>query len=412
MKIFKQKDFTLAEGHYTGPKDQDKVPGAVEVVSKSALGGALAGGVVGAIDKEKTILEGAWSGTKWGFLGGMLMKFFLNYLHNPMTQIKYQEVDKMIRREFGIYRAAGVTVGDTIDKRASVDERFGFNDRFVTNYKLTFTVQDNRVTMYTFCLTDDELRIVDSTLDYYCKKYTGMDYASTVLNRKTNSYSAMITFTNYQVVSNFIMELSNKLGVRINLMDNKALVHHRLLDATRDVEEEKSFSEVKDINKYEFAKILSKAVCMVPIALMNGSIGQTAGYLALKALAQAGNKIAEDELAKMGVSMPRESYSNKFLVETLKKLHYVEGVHYSIGRKDVSANISLISGRLVVTVGKDDAVELDREFWGPYRRIINRADTGKGKVAIYTYMINSRKEFENIINKLFSTGIMFNVFEG
>ena len=39
---FKQKKFTLQEGHYTGPKDQDKVPGALEVVGKSALGGALA----------------------------------------------------------------------------------------------------------------------------------------------------------------------------------------------------------------------------------------------------------------------------------------------------------------------------------------------------------------------------------
>ena len=39
-----------------------------------------------------------------------------------MTSVKYREVDKNIRRQFGIYRASGITVGDSIDKRASVDE--------------------------------------------------------------------------------------------------------------------------------------------------------------------------------------------------------------------------------------------------------------------------------------------------
>ena len=48
MIEFRQKDFSLKEGHYTGPKDMDKVPGAVEVIGKSALGGALAGSAVGA----------------------------------------------------------------------------------------------------------------------------------------------------------------------------------------------------------------------------------------------------------------------------------------------------------------------------------------------------------------------------
>lgn len=35
-----------------------------------------------------------------------------------MSSIKFQEVDKLIRREFGIYRASGVTIGDSLDKRA------------------------------------------------------------------------------------------------------------------------------------------------------------------------------------------------------------------------------------------------------------------------------------------------------
>lgn len=412
MIKFKQKDFTLAEGHYSGPKDQDKVPGALEVISKSALGGALAGSAVGAILKDSTALEGALTGGKWGAIAGTAFKFFLNYLHNPMTRVKYQEVDKIIRREFGIFRASGVTVGDSVTKRANLDEKFAFNDRKVTSYKLTFTVQDDQVTMYTFNLSDKELEKVDSILDYYCKKYTGMEYSATILNRRYNAYAAIIVFTNYQVISNFIMELSNALETKINLMDNKALVHNRLSALEEEEEEEKSFSEVKDINKFDFAKILGKTACVVPL-FFKKSIGEAASHVAIDMMSATGKKIAGDVLVKMGVSMPREAFSNKYLLDTLRKLHYLEDIHYTVGRKDVSANISMLSGRFVLTVNKgEDQEKIDKDLWGHYKRLINRADTGKGDVIVYTYLINSRKEFENIINKLFSTGILFNIFEG
>ena len=115
-----------------------------------------------------------------------------------MSKVKFQEIDRNIRREFGIYRMAGVTIGDKLDKRADVDEKFGFSDRQVTKYKLNFAVQDNRVTMYTFDLSNEELDKVDKTLDYYCKKYTGMEYNSSVINYKLNSYAVDIVFTNYQ----------------------------------------------------------------------------------------------------------------------------------------------------------------------------------------------------------------------
>lgn len=409
MIKFKQKDFTLAEGHYSGPKDQDKVPGAVEVIGKSALGGALAGSAIGAILKDSTALEGALSGGKWGALAGIVFKFFLNYLHNPMTKVKFQEVDKIIRREFGIFRASGITVGDTVSKRADLSEKFAFNDRKVTSYKLNFTVQDDKVTMYTFNLSDKELDKVDSILDYYCKKYTGMEYSSTVINKRYNAYSATIVFTNYQVISNFIMELSNELQTKINLLDNKALVQNRLSNV--EEEEEKTFS-VQDINKFDFIKILGKAACIVPLALRK-SFGDTSSYVAISLLQNAGKKFLGDDLVKAGIPMPREAFSNKYLEDTLKKLHYVEGIHYSVGRTDVNANISMVSGRFVITIAKGKDQELiDNTLWKTYKRLINRADTGKGNVIIYTYLINSRKEFEGILNKLFSTDILFNIFEG
>ncbi|CAJ0592364.1 unnamed protein product [Cylicocyclus nassatus] len=57
------------EGHYTGPKDQDKMPGAIEVITKSAMAGALAGSAVGSLLKDSTAIEGAIEGGKWGTVG-------------------------------------------------------------------------------------------------------------------------------------------------------------------------------------------------------------------------------------------------------------------------------------------------------------------------------------------------------
>jgi hypothetical protein len=255
MIKFRLKNFTIPEGHYTGPKDMDKVPGVIEMVSKSALGGAGVGAVVGAILKDSSVLEGAVQGAKYGSLTGLILKFFLNYLHNPMSRIKFQDVDKNIRREFGIYRLQGITVGDSVSKRARVDEKFSTNDRNVTKYKINFAIQDNQVTMYTFGMTDKELEKTSEILDYYCKKYFGMEYTSVLINKKVNSYAVTIVFTNHQVISNFMMELSNGLGYKINLLDNKALVDKRISEASIEEEEEREFS-VKFLNKYDLMKLL------------------------------------------------------------------------------------------------------------------------------------------------------------
>ena len=170
MIKFRQKQYTIQEGHYTGPKDIDKVPGAVEVIAKTAGAGAGLGAVVSTVLKDTSMIEGALTGGKWGAVGGVLLKLFLNYLHNPMTRVKYQEVDKNIRRSFGVFQVSGVTVGDSISKRASIDEKFSFNDRNVTSYKLNFAVADDTITMYTFGMTNKELVDTSNILDYYTKK--------------------------------------------------------------------------------------------------------------------------------------------------------------------------------------------------------------------------------------------------
>lgn len=404
MIKFRQKQYTIQEGHYTGPKDLDKVPSAVEVIGKGTIGGAVLGGIIGKVANDET-LEGALTGGKWGALGGLLLKVFLNYLHNPMTSVKYQEVDRNIRRQFGVYRVSGVTLGDTIDKRAGIDEKFSFNDRNVCLYKINFAVSDNQVTMYTYDISKDDLEKLNKILDYYCKKYFGMEYTSSLINQKLNSYSVGIVFTNYQVISNFIMEVSNTLQVKINLLDNKAIVSPRLEEAAG----QKEFS-VKDINKYEAVQILSKSG-KVSLGI-TANWKQSLGNLVMGILTKTIEKLGNDELVKSGAPAARESFGNTYLQDTLEKLHYVEGFNFTVGDKQATDNISMNSGHFFVTcpASSDSSKEIDTKFWKSFKAGITRNDTGK--VIIYAYTIKSRSEFEFLLKKLMSTKITFNIYEG
>lgn len=412
MIKFRQKDFTIPEGHYTGPKDMDKVPGVLEMVGKSAVGGAGVGAVVGAILKDSSILKGAFTGAKYGTLAGLVLKFFLNYLHNPMSRVKFQEIDKNIRREFGIYRVQGITVGDSIDKRASVDEKFSTNDRNVTDYKINFAIQDNQVTMYTLGMTDKELDKTSEILDYYCKKYTGMEYTATPINAKVNSYSVVIVFTNYQVISNFMMELSNSLGCKINLLDNKALVDRRIFEKANE-EEEREYS-VKTINKYDLMSILGKTGVYSLSSGITGGWKSAAKDSLLGLLIYSAEKVGLDNLVKqLGCKgMQRKTLNNVFLEDTLKKLHYIEGYNYTVGQGGSDVNISLISGLLLMTATKKSDIidRLDKTVYNKNKTGINRSDTGK--IIVYTYPIVSKNEFEYFLKRLISTGLVPNIFEG
>ena len=407
MIKFRQKQYTIPEGHYTGPKDMDKVPGAVEVIGKSALAGAGVGGAVGGLLNDSTVISGAIQGGKYGAIAGTILKFFLNYLHNPMTSIKYQEVDKLIRREFGIYRASGITVGDTLDKRAKIEEKFSFNDRDVTRYKLNFSIQDNAITMYTFGMTTKELDKTSDTLDYYCKKYTGMEYSSYVINSRTNSYSVSIIFTNYQVIANFIMELSKVLNTKINLLDNKALVDNRLKEAL----EEKTYS-VKELNRYDLMKILGKGgIFSISPHLSFRGATDTLGSSILGIILTSLNKLSGNAILKEGGTTSRENFGNVYLEDRLKKLHYVEEYDYTVGNLKVPVNMSMFSGIFIVTVAKDtkEREKIDSDFWGKLKGKVGRVDTGK--VIVYNYTIKTKNEFDFILKKFMSLDVEPNIFE-
>lgn len=409
MAKFRKKLFTIPEGHYTGPKDMDKVPGVMEMISKSALGGAGVGAIVGAIMKDSSALNGAVTGAKYGTLAGIVLKFFLNYLHNPMSKIKFQDVDRNIRREFGIYRLQGITVGDSVSKRASVDEKFSTNDRNVTDYKINFAIQDDKVTMYTFGLTDKELEKVSNILDYYCKKYFGMEYTSIAINKKVNSYSVSIVFTNHQVISNFMMELSNELGYKINLLDNKAIVDKRLSESTVE-EEERDFS-VKQLNKFDLMKIIGQSGIMA-IGLSSNISGGISNFISGLILNSI-NKIGMDKITVGGlVPSKRKDFNNIYLEDVLKRLKYVEGFHYTVGESNSDINMSLISGLFLLTVTKkSDIVEkIDKTVYNKNKSGMNRTDTGKA--IVYTYPIVTRNDFDYLIKRLMSNKLIPNIFEG
>lgn len=419
MIEFRQKDFTIPEGHYTGPKDQDELPSIFEIVGKSALGGALVGGVVGKLDKNISTAKGALEGGKYGALVGIALKLFINHLHKPMSTIKYQEVDKNIRREFGIYRVANITVGDKIDKRASIDEKFSFNDRNISKYKINISIYKNEVTLYTLNMTSTEIDKLSNILDYYCKKYYGMNYDSFLLNQKVNAYSVKIMFTNYQVISNFIMEVSNVLETKINLLDSDALVKGKLIfsddildNSDNDSEEDgesRNFS-LSAIDKRDALKIISqtgKYIVRAP-GDWKTSIGFTTLGLLLETLKKIGIK---NLMSEISIPMSRDNYDNLFLQSVLKKLHYTESFNYTVADTKAQSNMSLIDGLFLVTTKKDsqDMKDIDDRYWKNLKLKINRADTGKA--VVYTYIIESKNEFEFILKKLMSTGIVFNIFK-
>lgn len=409
MIKFRRKNYTIPEGHYTGPKDMDKVPGTVEMIAKGIGLGAGGGAIYGKLAKDTSIISGAITGAKWGGLIGLLGKLLLNYLHKPMSKIKYQEVDKSIRRQFGVYRMAGLTVGESLSKRASIEEKFSFNDRNVSSYKLNFSVCDNKITMYTFGISNDELDDISKILDYYCKKYFAMEYSAKLLNQRVNSYIVDIVFTNYQVISQLIIELSDKLSTKINLLDNDAIVERRLTEASQTsdsninqlLQSDKSFSLNKlSISKYEIMKLLSKGIGKgLKSVTLNRK--QAAGNIMQAIVSEGLAKFGQSELKSLGLYSNRAGdLDNGFLEKLLKKLRYIEGFNYTKGEETSELNISLVSGVFVITATKEHESDIDDKVYNHLKAKFNKSSAGN--VVIYSHAVNNIQEFEMILKKVMS----------
>ena len=405
MIKFRSKKFSIQEGHYTGPKTMDKLPGVLETVGKGAGIGAGIGAVTGGLMDDNTALNGALTGAKWGTISGIAAKLLLNYFHKPMSSIKYQEVDRGIRRQFGVYQVAGIVVGENVGKRAKIEEKFSFNDRQVTNYKITFTIHDNQVIMYTFGLSKEELDKVNKVLDSYCRKFFGMEYDAKVINLNANSYSVNIKFTNYMSVCDFMMELSNSLGTKINLLDNNAIVTNRITEACS--EEDRNFSDNEGISKYDAVKVLSSGLSK---ALTNiKSPLKSIPDLIMSSMDLAISKMGADTLGKLGIAPTRKMLGNAFLLNVLKKNYYIEGHHFSEGDNKAPLQMSVASGIFMISAvcnsKEDKAIS---EVYKHWKNVINKSKLNN--VSLYTYAIRSEAEFATILKKIISLGLTPNVF--
>jgi len=405
MIKFKKKEFTIPEGHYTGPKDLTEIPGTVEMIKKGIGIGAVTGGIAGGVVKDSSIIEGALSGAKVGTIGGIAAKLLLNYIHKPMTTIKYQEVDKTIRRQFGIYQISGFTLGDNTINKGNIRDKFSYNDRNVSDYKINFAIYNNKVTMYTFGITKNELDGISKILDEYCKKYYAMEYSAKLINQKVYSYSVDITFTNYQVISNFIMELSNFINSKINLLDNNAIIGPRLLESAEQkndlTEEEKTYS-VSSINKYDLIKILTKGAT---IGFNIASLAKGSASTAILALIAEGIKhLGKNEINKIAGNSGQKiaDLNNIFLESELNKLHYVDGFNYTTGNEANKLNISLNSGIFIITAVKDLEEELDKKIWKTFPGKVNKSKISG--ISVYSYVVKNISEFEMLLNKVMSVG--------
>ena len=402
MIKFKQKEYTIQEGHYTGPKDLEKVPGTLEVLGKATIGGTAAGGVIGGVLKTagvegSSITEGLVVGGKTGFLAGLVSKFLLNSLHKPMKTVKFQEVDKLLRAKFGIYRISGFTTGDSLEKRKTVDEKFGFNDRRVTDYKISFCIRDNQVTMYTLGISDEELDKLNVSLDYYCKKFSGMSYSSKPINTKTNSYSVSITFTNYKAIYDFIFEVSEVLGCRINMLNDDVLI---------EMEAEKQFSETL-LDKYDMMRVLGKVAGSSINSLSLGGPKAAWSTFVSKIIKESFDRIKDRELAKYFPSK-RKDLGTMWLEDRLKRLGFYEGVHYTKDLKNRECNIRLDRGLFMVTslIGSKPDLLLNKIMPKDKKKEI------QNKVNLWTMYVENRNEFDILLKKIITAGINPNIFIG
>lgn len=418
MAKFRQKEYSIKEGHYTGPKDMEKMPSTLSEIAKGAGAGALAGAVIGTVfkgDKEGSLngWSGAKSGAGMGLVASLAIKVLCNIINNPMKSVKFQDVDKQLRQSFGMYRAAGIAIGDSVSSRSSFDEKFSTNDRNVTDYKLTFCISEGKLTMYTFGLSDKELDQVDRILDYYCKTYYGMEYSSSCISQKNNSYAVTIVFTNNIVISRFILELSNSLETKINLLDNNSVAKLRFSEAAESEEDNRNFSLADNFDNSDVFGILANTgMRMFDLKLMSNNSKMTLSFLVISLIQSVLQKLNERELAKSKIPCPRCLFSNAVLKDTLKKLRYIEGFHYTVKDKSAKTNISLNRGLLVITTekGSEDNKSIDEKFWNKVKGNVRRSEVN-GKVVVYSYSIMTKSEFELYLKLLMSTGIVFNIFE-
>lgn len=410
MIKFRQKEYTIQSGKYDGPKDMEEVPGALSVIGKTALAGAGIGGAIGyGLDKfDKSSRADFWSGAqvggKAGVVAGIGLKVLINSIHNPMSTIKYQEVDKQIRQQFGIFRASGITVGDTLERRNKLDEKYSFNDQNILSYKINVAIQDGKFTMYILKLTDKELEDLNKILDYYCKKYFGMSYISTIIgsNKKDNSYAVQIIFTNYSIIADFLSEVSDKLMCKINLLNNKAAIEEK-------TSEEKTFS-IPSMDKSEILEFFTRNGIGSFQKFFMGARLQGLSEIIIYTLIDAVNRLNTNEQQKV-MPVLKDELNNKFLETAFNNSGLIEGMHYTVAKKNCPLNIYLSKGTLIISslASSPEGKKMEKVYSEQQKDFYSKTSVNKGQVIVYTYGVTNKNKLTLLLKKIVASGIKPNV---
>lgn len=454
---FTRRNFTIPEGHYTGPKQKQEKT-AAQQANTFGLSGALFGGLKGYFDGDPentrlgNVIRDAVSGYTWGALSGLALKGIDHYINKPLDEIQFEKVDQAIRLKFGQFRIPIVDVGVGFNNktRGKINNRIRYNDRNITNYKINFGIKRSQITMYTFGLTDDELSRVSQILDDYIYQNPNTKYHSDLINKSQNSYAVYIVFTTYASIAGFITDVAEELETIVNVLDKDIYVSSRLnefnVDRSTGDRQEGSDTEIANSNN-NVVKVISNGNPALDDLKKNSnqrqfsfiSKGKNAAKSALDflrvhncnfstflklvkqnvKLGSVSNGVADilidlikrqEEKQKAVLELPtfRKNFGVDFLIQTLKNLHYTEGYHFTVGDKKNNYNISCVGGIFLLTVNKGkESEDIDKAFYDSDRANIGRAELDK--VVTYTHIIDSREKFEFLLKKLFSTKITFNV---
>lgn len=409
MIVFRQKEYTIQEGHYTGPKAIKKIPGAIKVITKSILAGLGIGAGAKVLLSEETVSEPVKKGIKAGFWAGVALKMLINNFHKPMSSVKFEKVDKAIRKEYGIKEISGMTYGDSKEVRDDLNSHFAFNDPNILEYRANLLIQKKKVILYIVDFSKKDLTELDDSLNYYCYKYYGMEYSSKLLNQKRNSYSISIIFTNYEAMAKFFIEIANSLSLKINVLDKDSSIDEIKFSLDEGSEnKEKTFSSLPTFDKYDMMKILGKG----GIIVKKGGFKTNPGDYFMDSLSEAithFGKVTKIRTATRDTKLQRQVLNNIFLEKTLKELGYKENINYTIKKNNSPFNMYLHEGYLIICSGLTgkNKQRFEKEIVKEYKIVTTEV---KGKIILYTYMIKSKAELDLLLRDLIKLNIKPNIY--
>ena len=116
-----------------------------------------------------------------------------------------------------------------------------------------------------------------------------MNYNSKIINSRNNSYGVTITFTNYSIISDFLIEVAEVLETRINILDNKTRVEDSLSESSEiKITTPKFFSSTISIDKYDLMKLISEKSGKIVKSISNGiSIGDSVVSNVIESITEA-----------------------------------------------------------------------------------------------------------------------------